>query len=97
MNIGHSCKLLEKQMNIFILSSLNPSQVHDELHVAAQQQRDTMKHRENAVVVAGETLAMIQRDVALTVKFVDLCENANVVLACRVSPKQKAEVVRLIK
>ena len=56
-----------------------------------------MKHRENAVVVAGETLSMIQRDMALTVKFVDLCENANVVLACRVSPKQKAEVVRLIK
>lgn len=29
--------------------------------------------------------------------FIDLCENANVVLACRVSPKQKAEVVLLVK
>ena len=29
--------------------------------------------------------------------FVDLCSEANVVLACRVSPKQKAEVVNLIK
>ena len=29
--------------------------------------------------------------------FVDLCESANVVLACRVSPKQKAEVVRMMR
>jgi len=28
---------------------------------------------------------------------VNLCEKANVVLACRVSPKQKAEVVHLVK
>ena len=29
--------------------------------------------------------------------FIELCESANVVLACRVSPKQKAEVVYLVK
>ena len=29
--------------------------------------------------------------------FVDLCEDANVVLACRVSPLQKAEVVHMIR
>ena len=27
----------------------------------------------------------------------ELCEGANVVLACRVSPKQKAEIVHMIK
>ena len=43
--------------------------------------------RENAVIVAGETLAMIQCDKELENMFVDLCEGANVVLACRVSPK----------
>ena len=29
--------------------------------------------------------------------FMDLCEEANVVLACRVSPKQKAEIVRMMR
>lgn len=30
-------------------------------------------------------------------RFVELCEDADVVLACRVSPKQKAEVVEMMK
>ena len=30
-------------------------------------------------------------------EFVDLCSGANVVLACRVSPKQKAEIVRMMR
>ena len=97
MNIGYACKLLEQQMNTFILSALTPSEVHDEISEAYLQQGDTFKKRENAVVIAGETLALIQLDKALETKLVDLCERANVVLACRVSPKQKAEVVHLIK
>ena len=40
---------------------------------------------------------MIQCEKSLEDSFVDLCEGANVVLACRVSPKQKAEVVLLVK
>ena len=97
MNIGYACKLLEQQMNTFILSALTPGEVHDEISEAYLQQGDTFKKRENAVVIAGETLALIQIDKALETKLVDLCERANVVLACRVSPKQKAEVVHLIK
>lgn len=30
-------------------------------------------------------------------KFIDICNNAQVVLACRVSPKQKADIVNMIK
>ena len=30
-------------------------------------------------------------------EFMDLCANANVVLACRVSPKQKAEIVMMMR
>jgi len=56
-----------------------------------------MEVRQNAVVVAGETLSTIQADKKIEERFVDLCERANVVLACRVSPKQKAEVVLMIK
>lgn len=40
---------------------------------------------------------MIQEDKQLVSEFIDLCEKANVVLACRVSPKQKAEVVLMVK
>lgn len=62
-----------------------------------EQQSKSKAIRENAVVVAGETLSQIQMHPDIQSSFVDLCENANVVLACRVSPKQKAEVVNMIK
>ena len=42
-------------------------------------------------------MTAIQSDEELENMFIDLCEGANVVLACRVSPKQKAEVVLLVK
>ena len=48
-------------------------------------------------MVAGETLATIQDDEDLVKEFIDLCEGANVVLACRVSPKQKAEIVNMMR
>ena len=53
--------------------------------------------RDNAVVVAGETLSLIKLNRDMEERFVELCSRANVVLACRVSPKQKAEVVNLIR
>ena len=53
--------------------------------------------RDNAVIIAGETLATIQADEEMVKLFMDLCEGANVVLACRVSPKQKAEIVKMMR
>ena len=58
-----------------------------EIVEALGNQRVTMQARDNAIVVAGETLSTIQEDDDLVKEFVDLCEGANVVLACRVSPK----------
>ena len=49
------------------------------------------------MIVAGETLGTIQQDEDLVKDFIDLCEGANVVLACRVSPKQKAEIVMMMR
>jgi len=84
-------------MNMFILSELRPKKIRIELNQALAQQNITKKARDNAVVVAGDTLAAIQKDESLEKEFIDLCESANVVLACRVSPKQKAEVVKMIR
>ena len=59
MNIGHACQLLEKEMNMFILSALTPSEIRDEIAEAYKDQEDTYRSVENAVVVAGESLALI--------------------------------------
>ena len=90
INIGFSCRLLSTEMNMFVLEKVKPKEVKVEVNNALAQQNVTKAARENAVVVAGDTLSCIQKSETLTKEFLDLCEGANVVLACRVSPIQKA-------
>ena len=99
INIGYSCKLLNKHMNIFIVNEVKPKKIRSELANLLSQQNVTKQGRENAVVVSGDTLTSIfeMKDVSFLKMFTDLCENANVVLACRVSPKQKAKVVTMMR
>ena len=87
MNIGMACKLLDNQMNTFILQSLKLRVVKEEIKKYFDQQTKSKAVRDNAVVVAGETLSLIQAHKEVESDFIDLCEGANVVLACRVSPK----------
>jgi len=54
-------------------------------------------HFKEAIIVAGASLNVIQKDIALQTRFIDLATKIDVVLACRVSPKQKAEIVKMIK
>ena len=82
---------------MFILQELKPKKIRIELSQALAQQNVTKMARDNAVVVAGDTLTAIQNEKSLEKEFIDLCEGANVVLACRVSPKQKAEVVKMMR
>jgi phospholipid-transporting ATPase len=53
--------------------------------------------RENAVIVSGESLLKITRNETVRNDFLELAEEAAVVLCCRVSPKQKAEIVTMVK
>ncbi len=84
-------------MNMFLLTETQPKRVRIEIVEALGNQSLTKQARDNAVIVAGETLATIQQDDDLVKEFIDLCEGANVVLACRVSPKQKAEIVMMMR
>ena len=59
INIGHSCKLLHHDMNMFVLQETNPMKTRIEIVEALGNQRVTMQARDNAIVVAGETLSTI--------------------------------------
>ena len=61
MNIGMACKLLDNDMNTFILQSLKIKTVKEEIKKYYEQQSKSKAIRLNAVVVAGETLALIQQ------------------------------------
>ena len=82
---------------MFVLQEVKPRKVRVEITEALGNQTLTKEVRDNAVIVAGDTLAIIQEEEELSKEFIDLCEKANVVLACRVSPKQKAEIVQMMR
>ncbi|ANB13088.1 aminophospholipid-translocating P4-type ATPase DNF1 [Sugiyamaella lignohabitans] len=50
-----------------------------------------------ATVIDGDTLALVLLDPEICTKFVLLCKQCRSVLCCRVSPAQKAAVVRMVK
>ena len=60
MNIGHACKLLEESMNMFIIEKMDFKGIEEEIDNAYADQSKTKNVRENAVIVAGETLGLIQ-------------------------------------
>lgn len=68
-----------------------------ELESLLHKQSKSKAIRQNGVIVTGDCLLRILIRPELKLKFIELCEGANVVLACRVSPKQKAEIVEMIK
>ena len=50
-----------------------------------------------AIVVAGHTLLLIGAHQEIKDVFLTITDNVDVVLACRVSPKQKADIVMFIR
>lgn len=84
-------------MNMFILKETDPIKLRIEIVTAKGNQSMTTQIRDNAVIVDGDTLTAITSDDDLKKEFIDLCQGANVVLACRVSPKQKAEIVLMMR
>ncbi|KAJ9596817.1 hypothetical protein L9F63_012150, partial [Diploptera punctata] len=96
INIGYSCRLIVHGMPLLII---NEDSLDNTREVIARHSTDfgdqLRKQNEVALVIDGKTLKYalscdIRRD------FLDLCISCNVVICCRVSPIQKAEVVELI-
>jgi len=66
---------------------------HDEVY--AEKSKDkSMKH---AMVIGGDSLTQIENNPELKAKFLAFSSKMEVVIACRVSPRQKAVVVKLVK
>jgi magnesium-transporting ATPase (P-type) len=53
--------------------------------------------QKQAIIVAGASLVCIDKVDSLRERFLLASDSVEVVLACRVSPKQKADIVNMIK
>lgn len=97
INIGYSCKLLSDQLLNLTLDEATLDDTRRQLREHCQTFGDSLR-KENlaSLIIEGRTLKFAlspscQQD------FLDLAVSCKTVICCRVSPKQKAEVVELVK
>eukprot|EP01065_Artemidia_motanka_P045929 TRINITY_DN6843_c8_g1_i1.p1 TRINITY_DN6843_c8_g1~~TRINITY_DN6843_c8_g1_i1.p1 ORF type:complete len:1437 (+),score=399.66 TRINITY_DN6843_c8_g1_i1:114-4424(+) len=104
MNIGFACALLHNSMGLYKfeegLELPELSRMIVQYAQDAEAARRKNPERDLAVIVQGSTLKMITSDEAPPenkTTFLGLAEHCKAVICCRVTPGQKAEVVRLVK
>lgn len=112
INIGFSCNLLNNDMDLIVfkiedekeetagaeldkyLKSFGITGSDEELRAARKNHEPPGPT--HAVVIDGDSLKLVLQD-QFRQKFLLLCKKCRAVLCCRVSPSQKAAVVRLVK
>ncbi|GBP79171.1 Phospholipid-transporting ATPase IA [Eumeta japonica] len=96
INIAHSARLIHPGMPLLILNedSLDSTRETMSRHTADFGE-NLRKQNEVALIVDGQTLKYAM-GCDLKQEFLDLCISCKVVVCCRVSPIQKAEVVELV-
>lgn len=96
INIGFSAALLGQGTHILRLEQRSKRElmeaVCEALEIIEKQGSASV-----ATVVEGESFFKICQSQRLTAKFVELALASKVVIACRLSPKQKSEVIQLIR
>ena len=96
-NIGESCKLIKKGMEITRLSTLaDVQQLCTEQMVTANNAR-IKAGKMKGLLVEASALAIIMDNYEFKTFFTRIAKTCEAVICCRVSPGQKADVVRLIK
>ncbi|EED21926.1 phospholipid-transporting ATPase, putative [Talaromyces stipitatus ATCC 10500] len=100
INIGMSCKLISEDMSLLIVNEENASATRENLTKklsAAQSQLSAGSEMEPlALIIDGKSLTFaLEKDMEKL--FLDLAVLCKAVICCRVSPLQKALVVKLVK
>uniref|UniRef100_A0A336MAD4 Phospholipid-transporting ATPase n=1 Tax=Culicoides sonorensis TaxID=179676 RepID=A0A336MAD4_CULSO len=98
INIGYSCKLLTHGMELIILNEESLDNTRDAIsrHTAHFGDRPEVRtDQDYALIVDGKTLKYAL-SCDLRREFLEICITCKVVICCRVSPMQKAEVVDLV-
>ncbi|CAZ80236.1 unnamed protein product [Tuber melanosporum] len=100
INIGMSCKLISEDMNLVIVNEEDMESTRNDLSkklAAIKAQKSSGAEPEAlALIIDGRSLTFaLEKDLEKT--FLDLAVLCKAVICCRVSPLQKALVVKLVK
>ncbi|XP_076676123.1 ATPase phospholipid transporting 8A1 isoform X6 [Andrena cerasifolii] len=96
INIGYSCRLITHGMPLYIINETSLDKTREVIIQRCLDFGIDLKcQNEVALIIDGSTLEFaLSCDIKMD--FLDLCSSCKVVICCRVSPMQKAEVVDLI-
>ncbi|KAM3140134.1 hypothetical protein pb186bvf_007687 [Paramecium bursaria] len=86
INIGFSCSLLSDQMAIAQIDTTDENQINSKLI-----------EKFDALAISGDTLTIIEKNQELVKLLVKTTQQCQSVLCCRVSPKQKQEIVMMVR
>ncbi|KAF1917430.1 hypothetical protein BDU57DRAFT_164974 [Ampelomyces quisqualis] len=101
INIGMSCKLISEDMSLLIINEETKEATRDNIRkkfqaITSQSQIGQHEMDVLALVIDGKSLTYaLERD--MEKEFLDLAVKCKAVICCRVSPLQKALVVKLVK
>lgn len=93
-NIGFSTKLLSAAMDIGVLTGENLKASLEEIRIQHEKAKES--NMDCALMVTGAALEQISHE-SLMEDFFEISQGCKVVVACRVSPLQKSQLVRLVR
>ena len=97
-NIAISCKLFDQNMKIYEINNCETKRQLQSSLVAILKKEDFYDNNINkGLLISSETLEIIFEDEILLKVFFGICIKCLSVVCCRVSPKQKAQLVNLIR
>ncbi|KAF9583341.1 hypothetical protein BGW38_009712 [Lunasporangiospora selenospora] len=100
INIGYSCKLIQEDMSLIICNEQTHWETKEFLENKVKAIKSTYQRGDDieplALIIDGKTLGFaLEKDVEKV--FLELAVMCKAVVCCRVSPLQKALVVKLVK
>ncbi|KKK21664.1 hypothetical protein AOCH_003549 [Aspergillus ochraceoroseus] len=96
INIGMSCKLISEDMTLLIVNEESAAATRDNLTKKLQAVQSQTEAEAMALIIDGRSLTFaLEKDMEKL--FLDLAVMCKAVVCCRVSPLQKALVVKLVK
>ena len=95
INIGYSCGLLNSSMRQDVINTTEDDVIKSKLTRVMNESADKENSigEKSALVIAGEALTKVQESIELKDLFLTVTDRMDVVIACRVSPKQKGDIV----
>ena len=97
-NIGYSCRLFQQDMVVWKISTeKDVEEVCSDTKVQENVKLYQELKKKRGLLVEAKALGMILGNAVHKKYFLKIAKTCEAVVCCRVSPSQKADVVRLIK